>query len=117
MPNTAIVCGILLVLTGLAGYVYGVATERSSITALIPAFFGIVIVALGVGARASDGARRHLMHGVVVLALLGFILTAGRLLMRAGELAVSPAVISQLAMALICLMLVIMGIRSFAEAR
>ncbi len=57
------------------------------------------------------------MHVAVVVALIGFVLTAGRLVMKVGSLEWTPAVMSQLSMALICLALVIFGVRSFAAAR
>ena len=117
MPLTAIICGILLVLIGIVGYVNGQAAGRASVTALIPAFFGIVLAALGLASQAKESLRKHLMHAAVVLALLGFIATAGRLLSRMSELTASPAVISQASMAIICLAFVVLGIRSFAAAR
>ena len=117
MPNTSITFGILLIITGVAGYGYGMNAGTASITALIPAFFGIVMILCGVVARASEGLQKHLMHVAVVVALLGFILTAGRLMMKITELVVSPAVISQTSMAVICLVFVILAIRSFAAAR
>src|ERR1700712_1566899 len=117
MPRTSIVFGVLLILTGVAGYGYGLANDKASFTALIPAVFGIVLAALGALAGAKEGLRKHLMHAAVVVALLGFILTAGRLIMKAGELTMSAAVVSQLAMAIICLVFVILAVRSFAAAR
>ena len=91
--------------------------ERASVTALIPAFFGIVMALLGFAAGAKEGLRKHLMHAAVVIALLGFILTAGRLIMKFPELTMSAAVISQAAMAVVCLLYVILAVRSFAAAR
>lgn len=117
MPTTSITFGILLVIIGASGYLYGMNTGTASITALIPAFFGIALVICGAVARTSEGLRKHLMHVAVAIALLGFIMTAGRLLMKIGELAVSPAVVSQASMAAVCLVFVILAIRSFAAAR
>ncbi len=117
MPTTSIAFGGLLILVGLIGYVHGMMNEKASITALIPAFFGIVLAILGVSARASEGLRKHLMHAAVLIALLGFILTAGRLISKLSDLTMSAAVFSQAAMAIICLVFVILAIRSFAAAR
>lgn len=117
MPSAAIVTGIILIAIGVVGYVIGVSSDRASITALIPAFFGVVIAALGLAARASEGLRKHLMHAAVVVALLGFIATAGRLISKLSELSASPAVLSQAAMALVCLVFVVLAISSFAAAR
>lgn len=117
MPSTSIACGVLLLLIGIVGYVNGMLTQHASITALIPAFFGVVMVGLGVGARVKENLRKHLMHAAAAVALLGFILTAGRLVSRFSELTYSPAVISQVSMALVCLLFLILAIKSFADAR
>ena len=114
MPTTAIFFGMILIVLGLAGYL---GTGQTSITALIPAFFGIALSGLGVAARSSEGLRKHLMHAAVLVALVGFIATAGRLLSRLSELTATPAVISQALMAVVCLVFVILAIRSFAAAR
>ena len=117
MPAKTIVFGILLILVGVIGYVYGISTGAGSPTALIPAAFGAVMAILGEAARRSEGARKHLMHAAVVVALLGFIMTAGRMVMKAGEMTLSAASISQLAMSVICLAFVILAVMSFAAAR
>lgn len=117
MTSISITCGALLVLIGVIGYVYGVINGHASFTALIPAAFGIVLILLGITARTKENLRKHLMHAAVVVALLGFIIPAGRLAMNFGSLTYSAAVLSQLAMALVCLMFVVLAIRSFAGAR
>ena len=117
MPSISIACGTLLILIGVLGYVNGVLTGHASITALIPAFFGIAILVLGFAARMRENLRKHLMHAAVVIALLGFILTAGRLVSKLGELTYSAAVVSQVSMALVCLLFVILAVRSFIDAR
>ncbi len=117
MPFTAVIFGVILIIVGAAGYVHGMMNEKASITALIPAFFGIVLAGLGAAANASEGLRKHLMHAAVTVALLGFILTAGRLASKFSELTMSAAVLSQIAMASLCLIYVILSIRSFIAAR
>ena len=117
MPATAILFGAVLILLGIIGYVVAVSNNNASVTALIPAFFGITLAVLGVLSQLKEGLRKHLMHVAVVVALLGFIATAGRLISRLSELTASPAVISQAVMALVCLVFVVLAIRSFAAAR
>jgi hypothetical protein len=117
MPNTSIIFGSLLILIGLIGYGYGMMTGHASLTALIPAAFGIVMASLGFVARSNEGLRKHLMHAAVLIALLGFVMTAGRLLMKISELSVGAAVLSQLSTALVCLVFVILAVRSFIAAR
>ncbi len=117
MPTTSIVCGMLLIVIGTAGYVIGMTAERASITALIPAFLGLILVLLGALAGIRESLRKHLMHAAVIVALLGFIATAGRLVSRLSEISLSPAVLSQASTAVICLVFVILAIKSFSAAR
>jgi hypothetical protein len=117
MPNITIICGSLLVIIGFLGYGYGLMNENASLTALIPAAFGFVLEILGFVAKSSESLRKHLMHAAVVVALLGFIMTAGRLLMKISTFSLSAAAISQLAMAIVCLVFVILAVRSFTAAR
>jgi len=63
MTATAKWFGRLLILLGLAGYVYGTYNGNASWTALIPAIFGLVLMVLGYAAAAAEGMRKHLMHG------------------------------------------------------
>jgi hypothetical protein len=117
MANISIICGIFLILIGLVGYAYGLSTEHASITALIPAAFGIVLAILGWIAKAKENLRKHMMHVAVVIALLGFILPVGRLASKFSELSLSAAVLSQAAMAFVCLIFVVLAVQSFVAAR
>lgn len=117
MPNTSIICGSLLVIIGFVGYGYGLMNDNASLTALIPAAFGFVLEILGFLAKSSEGLRKHLMHAAVVVALIGFVMTAGRLLMKISTFSLSAATISQISMAVVCLLFVILAVRSFVDAR
>jgi hypothetical protein len=117
MPSTSIACGVLLILLGVIGYVYGLTENAASVTALIPAFFGIVLVLLGFLSKSKENLRKHLMHAAVLVALIGFLVTAGRLLSKLGSLTLTAATISTVLMALICLIFVILCVKSFIDAR
>jgi hypothetical protein len=117
MPSYSIWIGRLLVLVGIVGYGYGLYAGNASLTAFIPAVFGIVLMILGHLAHAKESRRKLMMHLAVVFAALGFILPAARLISKAGELTFSAAVASQLAMAFLCLAFVVLAIRSFMAAR
>lgn len=117
MPSLSIACGVLLILIGILGYVNGVMTDRASPTAFIPAIFGVLLLLFGVIARAKENLRKHLMHAAAAVALLGFIATAVRLIPRLGELTFTGAEIAQLSMAIVCLLFVVLAVRSFAGAR
>ena len=106
--------GILLILLGFASYI---GTGRTSTTALIPAFFGAAFIVLALVARREPW-RPHAMHAAVALALLGLIGT----LMRAVPALVNgqwsrPAVLAQIATAVILTAYIVLGVRSFVEAR
>ena len=117
MPTNSIIFGSLLILIGIIGYIHGLMTEHASPTALIPAAFGIVMLILGFIAKSNEGLRKHMMHAAVLIAILGFIMTAGRLLMKLSELNLGAAALSQLSMAVVCLLFVILSVRSFVAAR
>jgi O-antigen/teichoic acid export membrane protein len=110
--------GVALILLGLAGY-FGTAT--TSPTALIPAAFGFVLVALGVMAR-NEKQRKHAMHGAAVIGLLGFLGSASGIMqvlaMLRGETIERPeAAIARSIMAIVCVAFVAMTVRSFIAAR
>lgn len=114
MPFVTRVVGALLVVLGLVGYL---ATGRTSATALIPAFFGVVFLVIAMIARKAE-ARKHAMHAAVALALVGLVGTLARIVpaVSAG-LVGRPAVLAQIAMALVLVVYVALGVRSFIDAR
>lgn len=118
MPSITINFGRILILIGIIGYIYGLlATEYASPTAIIPTIFGLVLLVLGYIARAKENLRKHLMHAAVVVALLGFLASAGRLFSKFSEITLSAAYISQIAMALTCLIFIVISVKSFIDAR
>ena len=117
MASTSIAFGVVLIVLGLASYFL---TGMSSVTALIPAFFGFVLALLGMLAR-DENKRKHAMHAAVVVALLGL---GGSIpgLMKIGSYfdgtAERPAaVMAQSIMAILMIIYIVMAIRSFAAAR
>ncbi|MEX2272799.1 MAG: hypothetical protein WD690_15105 [Vicinamibacterales bacterium] len=117
MASTTIALGVTLIIVGLAGYFL---TGMVSVTALIPAVFGLVIALAGVLAR-DERRRKHAIHGAVLVALLGF-LGSVRGLIQIGNVfdgsAERPAaVIAQSLMALLTLGYIVLAVRSFVAAR
>ena len=114
MPATTRYVGLLLMIVGIGSYVL---TGRTSVTALIPAFFGIVFVILAYVAR-NEAARKHAMHAAVALALLGAIASLGRAIPAAmdGQLT-RPAVLAQIVTAVVMGFYVVLGVQSFIAAR
>jgi hypothetical protein len=110
--------GVLLIVLGVVGYA---ATGGVSVTALIPAFFGIVLVALGLLAR-NERYRKHAMHVAVVVGLLGLLGTARGLMalprvMSQTDVDRPAAVVAQAVMAILMIVYVALGVRSFIAAR
>jgi hypothetical protein len=106
--------GLILILIGIGSYLL---TGRTSVTALIPAFFGIVFVALAYLAR-NEAARKHAMHAAVALALVGTLASLARAIPAAanGQLT-RPAVLAQIITASIMGIYVVLGVQSFIAAR
>ena len=118
MTQTTIGLGIILIVLGLIGFF---ATGSQSVTALIPSFFGIVFLILGVVAR-KESARKMVMHIAMVIALLGLIGTFSGLikffaLITGGEVTRPAAVIAQTIMALLLIFYLVSGIKTFIDAR
>jgi hypothetical protein len=116
MTLTSIYCGGLLIIIAIAGYLYGTSVGQASLTALIPAAFGLALISLGVAGKAREGLRKHMMHVAVLIALVGCIIPAVRL-MRMSGFTFNAAVIAQLSMSLVCLAFVVLSVRSFINAR
>jgi hypothetical protein len=114
MPSVTRVAGFLLVLLGVVGYV---GTGGASLTALIPAMVGALFLILALVARNPE-ARKHVMHAAVALALLAVVGVVPRIIsgVRAGNV-MRPAVLSQIAMAAILAVYVLLGVKSFVDAR
>ena len=116
MANLTIGLGALLVLLGLAGY-FG--SNRVSKTALIPAFFGLPILALGLAALRADW-HDYALYAAIAMAALGCLGAARGLpglmrLLSGKEVKRPAAAIAQSVMALLCLAYVVYGIWSFAS--
>src|SRR5438045_2256338 len=74
------VIGIVLIALGLYGY-FAVDVHRS-VTALIPAFAGALLLICGIAAL-NPAMRMHAMHGAAVVGVLGVIAPLGRIIPQA----------------------------------
>jgi hypothetical protein len=126
MPAITILIGVMLFLVGVGGYGYSIAKATpeapASATALIPAAFGVLIIIFGYFSMAKENLRKHMMHGAMLVALLGFLGTVSGLiklfsLLGGAELARPVAVVSQSITAILCLVLILLGVKSFIDAR
>lgn len=116
MGPITIVFGLVLTLLGLAGY-FG--SDTKSMTALIPALFGVPLALLGLLAL-KDSLRKHAMHLAAMVGLLGFLGAAGSMInkvVKTGGVEYSLALVMQALMALLCAVFVGLCVRSFIQAR
>lgn len=121
MAKITLVFAVALIILGVAVFI---ATGSHAPTALIPAYFGIFLGILGLLANTEDGKRRMLfMHIAVTVGLIGVIFPGWR---AASEFIASArwsamphpaAVKEEFAMATICLVFVLVCVRSFISAR
>lgn len=121
MAKLTLVVALVLIVLGVAVFV---ATGSHAPTALIPAYFGILLGVLGLLANTPNTKRRMLfMHIAVTVGLIGFIFPGWRglgdlITQMHGQLVVRPvAMKEELAMAAICLVFVLLCVRSFIAAR
>ena len=117
MIRPTFVLGALLIALGLVAY-FG--TGRASVTALIPAFIGAVLVLLAATAAAKPGARKHAMHVAVAVSLLGIVgslMRPVRMMLADAPLELTTPVLVQLATAIVLAVHVVSSVRSFTRAR
>ena len=118
MPRITMAYAVALMLLGVIGYL---ATGMVSVTALIPMYFGLPVMAVSIGAK-HPARRKHAMHIAAILGLLGFLGSARGLggfftLIGGGEVARPGAVVSQTIMAILSLIFVLLCVKSFIDAR
>ena len=118
MPQISLGFGTGLIILGTGAYL---ASGQTSPTALIPAAFGIVLVALGVVAKRASSTK-HAMHAAAVVALAGFAGSANGLpdllrLLAGGELERPLAGVAKSLMALALATFLGLCVQSFRQAR
>lgn len=103
--------GLILIALGAVGYL---SSESGSLTALIPAAFGVGLLAMGVWALAKENMRMHAMHIAVLIGAIGLVVPGVRIIMvNWGDFAMRM----QLLMAIACGLYLAACIRSFMAAR
>lgn len=121
MSKLTIVFGVLLILTGAVAYAEAGHHPHS----FIPVGFGLLLAIFGALANTDDSKKRMLfMHIAVTVGLLGFLGTLPGIIATirraAGQIVASPAhdaAIVQTVMGSICLVFVLLCVRSFIAAR
>ncbi len=123
MAWPTIICGGLLVAVGVFGYTQqepNPETGKVSMTALIPAFVGGVLVLCGVLAF-KDNLRKHVMHLAAMVGLVGVLggfMPLIRQYSKTGSFdPTKPSALAGEAMILICAVFVGLCVRSFIAAK
>ena len=119
MPKFTTGLGSAFIILGLLSYC---GTGAESVTALIPAFFGVVFVILGMVALAGEGARKHSMHAAAGLALVGMFGSFAGVIdvfaaMGGAALERPMASYAQAIMAVGLIIYLVLAIKSFRDAR
>lgn len=114
-----IVLGIALVVLGVGAYVL---SDFASITALIPAFFGILIAILGVVGYQQTDRQQLAAYGIGLLAVLGVLGSTRGIpdiiaLVTGGAVESTMAAVSQGAMIAVCLVLLAAVIQFIRDTR
>ena len=113
MSRMSIGFGVALIVLGVVGYVAGGA---SSVTGLIPAFFGLPLVGLGVW--GSRGNEKTPMHIAAVVGLVGLLAPLSRIIPGlASGAELSLAFITNILMFVICGVFFALCVKSFVDAR
>lgn len=110
--RTALLSGLVLALWSTISYFL---SESRSFTAFIPAAFGLLIALCGAIA-IKESLRKHAMHAAALVGLLGLL---GGFGMGLRKVFSEPglAAYSQVFLGVVCLVFLIVCIRSFIAAR
>ncbi|MFW5682365.1 MAG: hypothetical protein ACOC1G_05110 [Phycisphaeraceae bacterium] len=121
MVKTTILTGVALILLGVGFYL---GSGRESLTALIPSAIGVLIGGCGLLGTVKSPAwlRPAAMHTALGLAVLGFAATVGGVggtitLIQGGEVERPLASVLQTCTAVVLLIFLVLGLRSFLSAR
>ena len=117
MPTLAIIFGIVLNAMGFGAYV-----ASGAYTSLIPSGFGTLIFLSGLISVFAPKIRMHLMHVAALVGLLGTLGGLGMGLPKLGALlsgtAARPLASGmQIAMGVVCLIFLVLCVKSFIDAR
>jgi hypothetical protein len=119
VPLIVFVFGLLLTGLGLLAYFVFATPEDHSWTALIPAFWGVPIILCAIASLMSKKIRKHAMHLVAILSLLGVLAPLGRLIPMSIEngFTFDSKSFTQIAMCVLCAFLLLVVVKSFIAAR
>ena len=114
VPKIAILDGAILSSWGVIAYSIQSA-DPPSITAMIPAFFGLPMLVLGFLSVSNPANRHHYMHASMVFGLL-MALGGARIATTFGETS-RLGIVSHLLLLVVGISFMVVGIMSFRSAR
>jgi hypothetical protein len=109
------VLGLLLMLLGFVGFI---GTDAEYPAALLPVYFGLALVLLGLLGQ-QDRLRKHAMHTAAMVGLIGVLLPTILIVLAltAEENRNSILLAEQVALAAACALFVALCVKSFIDAR
>jgi hypothetical protein len=117
MPRITVIFSLIYIALGVGGYFLTGGVHK---TALIPAAIGVILLVLGL-LGSKEKLRMHVMHAALVIGLLALLGTASSLLKLPSAIdgtALRPgAVFAQAATAILSVVYLGVGVRSFIAAR
>ena len=119
MRAAAFISGILLVAIGLYSFTQGTPNAQTGLvskTALIPCWIGLAVIVGGLLGLLGKGLHKHGMHLAALAALVGAVGSTMPIRKRGFDLA-DVAVQGSLATIVICLVFLVLAVRSFVVAR
>ena len=111
VATKALLTGAALIVLGI---VVTILSDSGSVTSLIPAFVGVVFVAIGVVARAKPDLNHHLMHAAAAVSLIAILGSLGSVIGRGST---GWALFAQLATIVIVAVFLQQAVQSFIAAR
>ncbi|MEM7625840.1 MAG: hypothetical protein AAF333_09435 [Planctomycetota bacterium] len=118
MPLMTLALGVALNLIGILSF--SLQQGERSVTALIPAFIGGLFLILG-GMACSSKLRKHSVHGALVLALILGAYCIYKVVMMLANLGDPDTTVLKMFSFLttggVCIGYLVLGIRSFRQAR
>ena len=117
MPRITVIFSLIYIALGVGGYFLTGGVHK---TALIPAAIGVILLVLGL-LGSKEKLRMHVMHAALLIGLLALLGTASSLLKLPsaidGTAARPGAVFAQAATAVLSVIYLGIGVRSFIAAR
>jgi hypothetical protein len=117
MPRITVIFSLVYIALGLVGYLL---TGGVHMTALIPAFIGVILLVLGLLGRKKN-LRAHVMHAALLIGLMALLGTARSLLKLPaafdGTAERPEAIFAQAATAVLSVVYLALGVRFFIAAR